>query len=201
MEEPRLGQPNDTAPVTLDGASIGTRNARTATARTFETTFAALFAEQHTRLFRYIDRLSGDAEMAADCAQDAFVRLYHRGAMPATPNAWLLTVAMNLFRNARSARSRRLRLLTPERAARAHADTAPAADACIEHADVQPRVRHAMQQLPEREQQLLLLRAEGYRYREIAVALDINEASVGTLLARAQREFRRHYGERDATPG
>ena len=141
MEEPRLGQPNDTAPVTLDGASIGTRNARTATARTFETTFAALFAEQHTRLFRYIDRLSGDAEMAADCAQDAFVRLYHRGAMPATPNAWLLTVAMNLFRNARSARSRRLRLLTPERAARAHADTAPAADACIEHADVQPRVR------------------------------------------------------------
>jgi RNA polymerase sigma-70 factor (ECF subfamily) len=39
----------------------------------------------------------------------------------------------------------------------------------------------------------LLLRAEGYSYKEIAEALMIQEASVGTLLARAKRAFRELY--------
>jgi DNA-directed RNA polymerase specialized sigma24 family protein len=43
----------------------------------------------------------------------------------------------------------------------------------------------------------LLLRAEGYSYRDIATALDLNEASVGTLLARAVRAFRESYGDAD----
>ncbi|MBA3258421.1 MAG: hypothetical protein H0T68_03010, partial [Gemmatimonadales bacterium] len=42
---------------------------------------------------------------------------------------------------------------------------------------------------------LLLLHTEGYSYRDLAVALGLNEASVGTLLARARRAFRRCYGE------
>jgi len=44
--------------------------------------------------------------------------------------------------------------------------------------------------LPERERQMLLLRYEGFSYREVAHALAINEASVGTLLARAKTAFR-----------
>lgn len=49
--------------------------------------------------------------------------------------------------------------------------------------------------MTERDQQLLLLRAEGYSYRDIAVALELNEASVGVLLARAKRAFREKYEE------
>ena len=55
------------------------------------------------------------------------------------------------------------------------------------------RVRDAIDGMPERDRHLLLLRAEGYSYREIAVALEPNEASVGVLLARAKRAFRNHY--------
>ncbi len=40
---------------------------------------------------------------------------------------------------------------------------------------------------------MLLLRAEGYSYQEIAVALQLNQASVGTLLARARDAFRATY--------
>ena len=40
---------------------------------------------------------------------------------------------------------------------------------------------------------MLLLRAEGYGYRELAAALDLNESSMGTLLARAKRAFREAY--------
>jgi len=46
---------------------------------------------------------------------------------------------------------------------------------------------------------MLLLRAEGYSYREIASALQLNEPSVGTLLARAKRAFREAYEKPDAS--
>jgi RNA polymerase sigma-70 factor (ECF subfamily) len=61
-------------------------------------------------------------------------------------------------------------------------------------------VRRALDRLPEREQRLLLLQAEGYSYREIAEALELNEASVGVLLARARRAFRKTYEEPSDAP-
>jgi RNA polymerase sigma-70 factor (ECF subfamily) len=60
-------------------------------------------------------------------------------------------------------------------------------------------VRSALDRLPARERELLLLRAEGYSYREMADALELNEASVGTLLARAKRAFRLAYEGADAS--
>ncbi|MGH7567875.1 MAG: sigma factor, partial [Gemmatimonadales bacterium] len=80
------------------------------------------------RLYRYLDRLSGDPDLAADLAQEAFVKLYRRGALPVAPAAWLITVGLNLLRNARSTRSRRRRLLTPERGERVLADPPPSPD-------------------------------------------------------------------------
>lgn len=161
----------------------------------FDDQFAALFGVHYPRLFRYLDRLCGDPDLAADVAQDALIRLYRRGAAPDVPGAWLVSVAMNLLRNALSTRNRRRRLLTVERGARAHSDPAPTSDAEILAQETRVRVRHALNALGERDQQLILLRAEGYSYREIASVLHLHEASVGTLLARAQREFRQQYGE------
>jgi DNA-directed RNA polymerase specialized sigma24 family protein len=60
-------------------------------------------------------------------------------------------------------------------------------------------VRQALDLLPVREGALLLLRAEGYRYRDIAAALGLNEASVGVMLARARTAFRRVYEEPHAS--
>ena len=57
-------------------------------------------------------------------------------------------------------------------------------------------MRRALDRVPERDRHLLLLRAEGYSYREIAAALQIQETSVGTLLARAKRAFRDNYEAR-----
>jgi DNA-directed RNA polymerase specialized sigma24 family protein len=54
-------------------------------------------------------------------------------------------------------------------------------------------VRSVLDRMTERERHLLLLRAEGYSYRDIAAALQLNEASVGVLLARAKRAFRDSY--------
>lgn len=166
-------------------------------ATSFHEQFVELFQTHFHRLSRYLDRLSGEPDLAADLAQEAFVRLYRRGSAPDAPGAWLITVATNLFRNARSTSARRARLLTPARGEGVAADPPPAPGEEAEAAESRGRVRAALERLSERERQLLLLRAEGYSYRELAVALELNEGSVGTLVARAKRAFRDLY--EDAT--
>lgn len=50
-------------------------------------------------------------------------------------------------------------------------------------------VRSALTKLSDRDRQMLLMREEGFRYREIAAVVNVAPASVGTLLARAVRRF------------
>lgn len=159
----------------------------------FDADFAALFDAHYRRLWRVVDRLSGDPELAEDVVQDAFLRLHSRGALPDAPESWVITVALNLLRNARSMRQRRERLLTVARGAHAHSQPAPAPDARVMGDEVRRAVRGALDALPERDRLLLTLRAEGYSYRELAQVVGVREASVGTLLARAKSNFRSHY--------
>ena len=163
----------------------------------FDHEFEQLFDNEFARVFRYLDRLSGEPDRAADLAQEAFIRLYRRGSMPERPIPWLVTVAMNLFRNVRTSQVRRARLLAGARAEMPVADP-PGLPDWDENDSV--RVRAALSALTERERELLLLRAEGYSYRDLAVALQLHEASIGTLLARAKRAFREAYGEGPHAP-
>ena len=58
------------------------------------------------------------------------------------------------------------------------------------------RVRAVLATLKPRDTQLLLLRTGGMAYRETARTLGVQPSSVGTLLARAEREFERKYRAR-----
>lgn len=165
------------------------------TTPSFHDRFVEEFNTHFHRVYRCLDRLSGDPELAADLAQEAFVKLYRRGSLPDAPGAWLISVAMNLFRNETSLRSRRRRLLTLARGQGVHSDPPPSPERAAGAQEARDRVRFALDRLPERDRRLLLLRAEGYRYREIAAVLDVNPASVGTLLARARVAFREAYAE------
>ena len=168
-----------------------------AAASEFEREFEAVFNVELTRLQRVVTRLGGDAELAADVVQDAFIRLYRRGALPDAPRQWLITVVLNLYRNAVATHSRRSRLLRIADAESDDAGAEPGAERTLEAAESQSLVRTALSRIPERDCRLLMLMAEGYSYREIAGALDLNESSVGTLLMRAKALFRASYGVRD----
>lgn len=154
-----------------------------------------IFRSEHARIFAYVQRLCGEPDLAADLVQEAFVRLHRRGSIPESAGAWLVTVATNLLRNVRRRGQRRLDLIAAEMtpdAAVSPADVASAED--------RARVRAALQRLAPRDQALLSLLASGYRYREMAAALGLHEASVGTLLARAKRAFVTAYGAIDDAP-
>ncbi len=166
----------------------------------FHDQFADLFDGHFRKLHRYLNRLSSDPDLAADVVQEAFVKLYRRGSLPDAPEAWLISVAMNLLRNAKSTQSRRLRLLTPTRSEGVLADPPPSPDQAVTAGASRQRVRAALERVPERERRMLLLQAEGYRYREIAEALNMNEASVGVLLARARKAFQKAYEEAFGAP-
>lgn len=173
----------------------GIARAPSETVASFHAQFITLFDAHFPQLYRYLDRLSGEPELASDLAQEAFVKLYGRGSMPDRPTAWLVSVSMNLFRNEKTTRSRRRRLLTITRGEGVHSDPAPSPEHSAVAEETRRRVRTAIDRLPERERRLLLLHSEGYGYRDIATTLGLNEASVGTLLARARSAFRQSFGD------
>lgn len=159
-------------------------------ASAFDAAFRGAFDDRFAELFRYLDRLSGDPALASDIAQETFVRLYERGEMPQDVRGWLVSVANNLFRDERRRAGRR-RLLLARRAPEHTLGDAPLQpDDALMQQERQATVRRALNELPERDRQLLLLRYGGYSYRELAVALDLTESSVGTLLVRAKAQFR-----------
>jgi len=160
------------------------------TSRGFEAEFRAVFDARYEELYRLIDRYAGDAALAADATQEAFVRLYQRGALPDDVRAWLASVALNLARDERRRVARRLRLIGRRGPDETMGDAAPAPDERVLAHERGALVRRALDTLPARDRALLLLRQEGFSYRELANALGIAEPSVGTLLARAKSAFR-----------
>ena len=56
-------------------------------------------------------------------------------------------------------------------------------------------IYRALSKIKEPLKSCLLLKQQGLSYREIAGSLDLNEASIGTFIARARAEFTRFYGK------
>ena len=50
--------------------------------------------------------------------------------------------------------------------------------------------------IDRRQAELLLLRSQDLSYEEVASTLEMNPASIGTLLSRAQNAFRKEYIKR-----
>ncbi len=161
----------------------------------FAAAVTRLYDAQYPRLFQYLDRLSGDPELAADVAQEAFVRLFTRGAMPEQSGAWLVTVATNLLRDEARRTSRRRRLLeaAPDAVPLPASSTDPAAELLA--SERRDAVRRLLAELAPRDRQALLMRHAGYSYREIAAALSLAETGIGSVLLRAMKSFRKVYND------
>lgn len=133
-----------------------------------------------------LTRRTGDRERAEDLAQEVFVKALE--APPVNPKPWLFAVALNLARDEgrRAVRQgRRLELLKGEMEEAAP----PAAEAALERSEKVEQVRAALAQLSSNDREALLLKAEGFNYREIALALGLSGGAIGTTLARARRRL------------
>jgi RNA polymerase sigma factor (sigma-70 family) len=146
---------------------------------------AALYRENYRTLSRYLFRYTGDADRAADAAQEAFVRLMEQPQGAENPRAWLFKVATNVAMEASRTAGRRRTLLEGAAGRAPHADPPPAPDAALEGRVRRDAVQAALMTLSEKERMALLMREEGFAQKEIAEAVGTTTNSVGTLIARA----------------
>jgi RNA polymerase sigma-70 factor (ECF subfamily) len=161
--------------------------------------FEALFEQHWERVCAVIYRLVGDWDEAQDLALEAFLQLHNRPpADPASLSGWLYRVATNSGLNALRARRRRQHY--EQQAARQAPGWQPAqslqlADPALvfEKGQERQRVREVLAQMKPRSAQVLVLRYSGLSYSEIAQALGVEPGSIGTLLARAERDFEYRY--------
>jgi RNA polymerase sigma-70 factor, ECF subfamily len=148
-----------------------------------------LFAEYHGSLVRMLYRRTGDHDRAEDLAQEVFARAL--ATPPDNPRPWLFAVALNLVRDdgRRAVRQgRRLELLKGETPAAA---TGP--DEEFEKAEKVRAVRSALDGLREVDREVLLLKAEGFDYDEIAATTGLSRGAIGTTLARARKRLVESY--------
>jgi RNA polymerase sigma-70 factor, ECF subfamily len=159
--------------------------------------FDQAFIVHHRLVFRYACGLVRDSGLAEDITQEVFIRL-HQNLDSAQRNgllrAWLLRVTANVTRNAMRGRNR-ARLRDEAFVAKNGSDDARRPDEMlIQEAEIS-EARRTLSKISEPMRSCLLLKHEGLSYREIASVLDLNEKNVGSLIARARREFVRMFGK------
>ncbi|MBV8821769.1 MAG: sigma-70 family RNA polymerase sigma factor [Ktedonobacteraceae bacterium] len=166
-----------------------------------EQSFEATFTRYYHLVYQLAYRCTGRHDEADDIAQEVFLRFYHmppHARSEGEQRAWLCRVATNLSLNA--LRTQQHRTHYEEQAGQVKQqgtdEDAANPEQQVLAGEQAAFIRAVLAELPERQQTYLLLRSVGLSYREIAQATGVAPASVGSLLARAEREFRRRYHER-----
>jgi RNA polymerase sigma-70 factor, ECF subfamily len=147
--------------------------------------------DRHLRpLHAFAARILDDASEAEDVCQESFMKLW-QFAPQWTPGrarvaTWLYQVALNACRD-RQRRRRPQALADPDEL---QADTA-GPGRLQERAETGALVRQAMERLPERQREaLVLFHFEGHTQSEAAAVLDVSVDALESLLARARRTLR-----------
>ncbi|HEX5228170.1 MAG TPA: sigma-70 family RNA polymerase sigma factor [Bryobacteraceae bacterium] len=164
-----------------------------------------VFQAQYERVARVIAGVIRDRGRAEELAVDVFLKWERKGkAKGAGAEGWLYRAAVRIALNElrREALRNRCERLLAGVTDRTAAGSDP--DAVFTAQEEQKRVRLVLNAIPRRQAELLLLRNNDLSYQELGAALNLNPASVGTLLSRAldafRKEFIRRYGKQKYGP-
>lgn len=156
--------------------------------------FEATFRLYYARVARLIARVVRDPSRAEELAVEVFWTLARNPkAQGDRVGGWLYRSAVRagLYELRRQARRERFAHLL-----RRDHERPPDPEQLHAAAEEQRQVRDVLARLDKRQAELVLLRSSGLSYEELAAALNLNPASVGTLLSRAQQAFRKEYIQR-----
>jgi RNA polymerase sigma-70 factor (ECF subfamily) len=156
----------------------------------------ALFRGHYGRVACIIARVVGDRARSEDLAVEVFLKLWrNRKAQSENVEGWLYRVAVRtgldeLRRQRRRGHYERMLAWVQPRL--------PAATPEDIHfvSQKQDKVRSVLSILKPLQAQFLLLRSHDFSYQEVASILNLNPASIGTLVRRAEESFRKEYIKR-----
>ena len=141
-------------------------------------------------LYRFLLRITGDREWAADLAQETLLRAWRRrGSLrrEAARKVWLFRIGANLYKDQLARRRRR----GAEVAWEDQPDGRPSPPRAAEQQETAEAIAAAMDRLPPRQRQVMHLRAvEELTPAEIADVLGLTPGAVRSSLALARRQLR-----------
>lgn len=161
-----------------------------------DSVFETAFLKYYDRIVGVLLRLLGDRGRAEELASDAFWKLYRQSWLAdsgGNVGGWLYRTSTNLGIDALRAMIRRRRY--EDVAGRASLAGAAASDPLqqVLREEECRQVRAALASLKSSHARILILRASGLSYNELAETLGIKRASVGTTLIRAEAEFAKYF--------
>ncbi len=162
-------------------------------------TIEALFAALESPLLSYAVRLAGEAAVAEDIVQEAFMRLHAQFSEVREPRRWLYRTVHNLALNQRR-QSGKIISLSPGVADGSHGshetheaevtDEAPLPDEQIARWEGIGLVRLSLETLDERSREVVRLKfTENLSYKEISARTGLKVGHVGYLLHHALKDM------------
>jgi RNA polymerase sigma-70 factor (ECF subfamily) len=149
-----------------------------------------LYEEIRPSLEGYLLCLGLVAQQADDIVQESFLRLFQAiesGLEPRSTRAWVFRVAHNLAMNVSKIERRHISATADESGDTPfeYADPSPNPEEIAMRNECTRRLCVAVSELTSQQRECFHLRAEGLRYREIAIVLGIGTSRVQQLFARA----------------
>ena len=150
----------------------------------------ALFAKHHGEIYAYLLRMMRDPEVAADMAQDAFIKAYKNYETlekPENARAWLYQIAHRVALD--EIRRRKIIRFFPW-TGESHG-SAPSAEHLVMDTRLSGDMQRALARIPERQRAALML-AELHDLTglELAAALGVSHVAARALLTRARESLR-----------
>lgn len=182
------GPPADRSLQNLFVSRVGAERSRGPSSLEYEVT--ALYDDLRAPLIRYLSSFGLSPQDGEEVTQEVFIALFlHlRDEKPRSNiRGWIFRVAHNLGlkRRETNQRTQRVVMCSDERPLELHADASPDPEEQVSSRQRRERLLAIVKALPEHDRECLYLRAEGFRYREIAEVLGISLGGVALSLARS----------------
>ena len=159
---------------------------------THEEEVTRLYEEARGDVYRYLLTLGLAPPQAQEATQEVFLRLFstlQKGERVDNHRAWIFRVAHNHGLTLRG-RETMLRPFDPAMEAQLF-DQTPNPEQALLDRERRLRFHNAVEGLSDQQRNCLYLRAEGFRYREIAAILGVSDSTVGEFLSRAITRLRK----------
>ncbi len=153
--------------------------------------FSSLVEKYQHDVYNFCYRFTGDADDAADCSQEIFIRVYKhlpKFGFRSTFSTWLYRIMVNACNDMVKSRAYRTKQVSIDDVATHSHAPGPEQDAI--HKEIQQVFQAALLRIREKYRTVIILRdVEGRSYEEIASLTGMKLGTVRSTLARARLEM------------
>ncbi|NGZ77760.1 sigma-70 family RNA polymerase sigma factor [Saccharibacillus alkalitolerans] len=154
--------------------------------------FRAVFLEYYPGVRRKLIAMVKDEATAEDLAQEVFLRLYRNPPDdPRVLGAWLHRVLTRIAYDHTDRLVRQRKLQEKQEQYFDRENTWESGEEALLRSEEREQVSELLDELPERDRRVLMLKYSGYSYAEIAEEIAVQPPRVGSLLNRAADKLRK----------